>query len=49
MFLQNSQEKIEEEFFGSGKVVKKDNINNVSNYMAENGYKHHLAITYGSF
>lgn len=43
-----TDDKIEEEFFGSGKVVKKDNINNVSNYMAENGYKHHLAITYGS-
>ena len=38
---------IEEEFFGCGKVVMKENINNLSNYMANNGYKHHLAITYG--
>ena len=39
---------IEEEFFGSGKVVQKENINNVSNYMAENGYKHHLCVTFGN-
>ena len=40
---------IEEAFFGSGKVVKKENINDVSNYMAENGYKHHLAVTFGKY
>ena len=39
---------IEEAFFGSGKVVKKENIDNISNYMANNGYKHHIAITYGN-
>ena len=38
---------IEEAFFGSGKVMEKKNIDNVSNFMAENGYKHHIAITYG--
>lgn len=39
---------IEEEFFGTGKVVQKPGINNVSNYMAENGYKHHICITFGN-
>lgn len=40
---------IEEQFFGTGKVVRKENINAVSNFMAENGYKHHIAITYGLY
>ncbi len=40
---------IEPEFFGAGKVVKKENINDVSNYIAENGYKHHLAVTFGKY
>ncbi|MBO5010736.1 MAG: hypothetical protein J6D20_08585 [Clostridia bacterium] len=40
---------IEKEFFGSGKVVKKDGINEVANYMATYGYKHHLAVTFGNF
>lgn len=39
---------IEEAFFGSGKVVCKKNIDNVSNYMAKNGYKHHIAISFGN-
>jgi len=39
---------IEPEFFGSGKVLKKNDVNAMSNYVALNGYKHHLAITYGS-
>ena len=38
---------IEEEFFGSGKVVERANLNELSNYMATSGYKHHIAITYG--
>lgn len=42
-----TDDQIEKEFFGCGKVVEKENINALSNYMAENGYKHHLAITYG--
>lgn len=42
-----TNDKIEKEFFGCGKVIEKENIDKVSNYMAENGYKHHLAITYG--
>ncbi len=40
-------DEIETAFFGSGKVVEKENINAVSNYMAENGYKHHLAVSFG--
>ena len=42
-----TDDKIEPEFFGTGKVLKKQNVNALSNYIAENGYKHHLAITYG--
>ncbi len=38
---------IEKSFFGCGKVVQKENINAISNYMATNGYKHHLAVTFG--
>lgn len=39
---------IEEAFFGCGKVIQKNSIDNISNYVATNGYKHHLAITYGN-
>ncbi len=42
-----TDDEIEESFFGCGKVVEKKNINDISNYMAENGYKHHLAVTFG--
>jgi L-fucose isomerase-like protein len=40
---------IEEAFFGSGKVMEKENLLGVSNYMASNGYRHHIAITYGNY
>ena len=33
------------EFFGSGKVVQKEGINDICKYMADNGYKHHVAIS----
>ncbi len=39
---------IEDAFFGSGKVVENKNLANISNYMSENGYKHHVSITYGN-
>lgn len=39
---------IEEEFFGSGKVCEKENLNAVSNYMGNNGYKHHLCVVFGN-
>ena len=51
-FVSNGQftdDPIEDAFFGSGKVVQKENIDNVSNYMASNGYKHHLCVTFGSY
>ena len=37
---------IEEGFFGSGKVVEKEGLTDIANYMAKNGYKHHICITY---
>lgn len=37
---------IEKEFFGSGKVVEKEGIYDIADYMAKNGYKHHICITY---
>jgi L-fucose isomerase-like protein len=43
-----TDDEIEEEFFGSGKVVEKENINELSNYLATTGYKHHVSITYGN-
>ncbi len=39
---------LEESFFGCGKVIEKVGINNIANYMAENGYKHHVAVTFGN-
>ena len=33
------------EFFGSGKVVQKEGINDICKYMADNGYKHHVGIS----
>ncbi|MBQ4110965.1 MAG: L-fucose/L-arabinose isomerase family protein [Clostridia bacterium] len=42
-----TDEPIEEAFFGSGKVVEKENLNAVANYMAESGYKHHVSTTLG--
>ncbi len=43
-----TDDEIEEEFFGSGKVVEKEGLSDLSNYVAESGYKHHLSITYGN-
>ncbi len=39
-----TEDSFDKEFFGSGKVVKKEGINDICVYMAENGYKHHIAI-----
>ena len=38
---------IQKEFFGVGKVFKKENANGMLNYMATNGYRHHICITPG--
>ena len=35
------------QFFGTGKVIYKDGLNDIANYMAENGYKHHICISFG--
>lgn len=42
-------DEIEKAFFGCSAVFKKDNIDDMLNYMAENGYRHHVAITKGKW
>lgn len=37
------------EFFGCGTVFKKKNTNEMMQYMAKNGYRHHVAITKGRY
>ena len=44
-----TDDEIEACFFGCGKVFKKDNVNAMLNYMSENGYRHHVAITLGNW
>lgn len=44
-----TDDEIAPEFFGSGKVIEKEGIYDLSNYMAKNGYKHHLCITYNDY
>ena len=44
-----TDDEIEKEFFGSGKVVKKENVVAVANYMASNGYKHHVCVSFGKY
>ena len=36
-------------FFGCGKVLEKENMNEILQYMAMNGYRHHVAITKGQY
>lgn len=43
-----TEDKIEEGFFGSGKVAVKKGMNEMANYMASYGYKHHLAVSFGN-
>lgn len=38
---------IQQEFFGSGAVFYKENVNELLNFMASNGYRHHVAVTKG--
>ena len=38
---------IDRAFFGCGKVIYKQGLNDLSNYMARSGYKHHLCVVYG--
>ncbi len=42
-----TDDKFDEAFFGTGKVIKKEGLNDIANYMSENGYKHHLCIVHG--
>lgn len=44
-----TEDEIPEEFFGMGAVFEKDNANEMFNYMARNGYRHHAAITKGNW
>lgn len=43
-----TDDEIEKEFFGSGKVLQGDTINKVINHIATEGYKHHLCFSFGS-
>lgn len=38
---------IDRAFFGCGKVIYKQGLNDLANYMARSGYKHHLCVVYG--
>lgn len=38
-----------EEFFGCGGVFEKKNVNGMLEYMAKNGYRHHVAVTKGNY
>ena len=40
---------IPEEFFGCGKVFQKPDAKAMLQYMAKNGYRHHVAITKGNY
>ncbi len=40
-----TDDQFDAEFFGSGKVVQKEGINDICLYMADNGYKHHVGIS----
>jgi len=44
-----TEDPIEEEFFGCGKVMRRENIDTLANFMAREGYKHHLCVTFGDY
>ncbi len=44
-----TDEVLPEEFFGCGTVFKKKDANGMLKYMAQNGYRHHVAITRGCY
>ena len=46
-----SVDPIEKEFFGTGFVFRKDDgdANAMLNYMAKNGYRHHVAFVRGNW
>lgn len=43
-----TSDEIEEAFFGTGKVCKKENFYDICGFMALSGYKHHICVTYGN-
>ena len=44
-----TDDKLQKEFFGCGTVFKKKNALGMLNYMAMNGYRHHVCITKGNW
>jgi len=44
-----TDEELEKEFFGCGAVFEKKNAGEMLNYMARNGYRHHVAIAKGNY
>ena len=44
-----TDDEIEPEFFGSGKVLQGDTINDVVYHVATEGYKHHLCFSFGKY
>ena len=42
-----TDDELPKEFFGCGTVFEKKNVNALLDYMAKNGYRHHVAITRG--
>lgn len=42
-----TEDPIEEAFFGSGIVLKKDNVQGLLKYMGTNGFRHHVCLTKG--
>ena len=44
-----TNDEIPENFFGMGIVFEKEDANDMFNYMAANGYRHHVAVTKGNY
>ncbi len=44
-----TDDKLPKEFFGFGVVFEKENAKELLNYMASNGYRHHVAVSKGNY
>ena len=44
-----TDDKLPGEFFGFGTVFEKENAKSMFNYMASNGYRHHVAVAKGKY
>ena len=42
-------DKIEKEFFGMGKVFESKSASEIINYIARNGFRHHMAFAKGDY